>query len=422
MRLLLLNSYFQEQRSGGTEVVLQILAQGLARRGHQVCVVSTTAEAGGAHQHVDHLETVKLGIRNLYWPLDPQSHPVWERAIWHLIDRYNPRAADDVCRIASEFDADLISLHNLAGFSSAVWPFLSKLGRPMAQMLHDYQLICPNVAMFKNGKVCQSQCTSCGLFRGPYRRLSNAVDAVIASSQSVLDIYRREGYFLDVARQVVIRNARSLRRPEDVAVDSNIPKRDNSVLTFGFIGSLAVIKGIEPLLTTFARFADESKRPVRLLVAGDGKDDFAESLKRRFSNPRIVFLGRVDPAHFYPVLDVAVVPSLCHDTFPFVVYEALGFGVPVIGSRRGGIPEVVQHGKTGLLFEPNEADGLLQAMKMLSDEPQLRDAMAQLAPSTVTHLMDEDRFVREHEALYQELVNAGSRPRSVAAAPAAFLR
>ena len=102
-----------------------------------------------------------------------------------------------------------------------------------------------------------------------------------------------------------------------------------------------------------------------------------------------------------------VVPSLSNDTFPFVVYEALGHGVPVIGSRRGGIPEVVQDGVTGLLFDPEDPGALGRALHSLCDEPRRRE-MAARGPSSVAHLLDEDRFVTAHETLYLELIGAAN--------------
>jgi glycosyltransferase involved in cell wall biosynthesis len=181
---------------------------------------------------------------------------------------------------------------------------------------------------------------------------------------------------------------------------------DKTCITFGFIGSLVPIKGIEPLLEAFARFVGATDRRARLLVAGDGKDDFAQGLRRRFAGEQIVFLGRVDPTRFYPLLDVLVVPSLSNDTFPFVVYEALGQGVPVIGSRRGGIPEVVQDGVTGLLFDPEDPGSLAGALQALCDEPRRRE-MASRGPASVAHLLDEDRFISAHETLYLDLIGAG---------------
>lgn len=405
MRLLIVNSYYNEPRSGGAEMVLSILARGMVQRGHEVCVVATTDQAAGSSQSIDGVQITKTKIRNLYWPLDSESRPTWQRVLWHAIDRRNPWAGRDVARVAQTFRPDVVSLHNLAGLSSAVWPALKALGHPMAQMLHDYQLICPNVAMFKDGKVCQTQCRSCATFRGPHRQLSGDVDAVIAPSQSVLDTYRREGYFLGVSRQVIIRNARRLSPSLASDASTQVPPRDDAVVTFGFIGALAVIKGIEPLLETFSRAADSFQHPVRLLVAGDGKDDYVEHLKQRYASARVQFLGRVDPVRFYSAVDVAVVPSLCHDTFPSVVFEALSFGVPVIGAKRGGIPEVIQDGSTGLIYDPEQTDGLLGAMRALADSPALRSQMSSRAPASVAHLMDEDRFVREHEALYQTLID-----------------
>jgi glycosyltransferase involved in cell wall biosynthesis len=151
--VLLLNSYHDEPRGGGTEVVLAILAQGLTRLGHEGCVVSTRAEAGRHTQRRDGIDSVKLGIHNVYWPLDPRPQPGWKRLLWHAIDRFNPRAAREVVGIARDFKPDIISVHNVSGFSVAVWPQLKRLGVPMTQMLHDYQLSCAKTTLFDKGHI-----------------------------------------------------------------------------------------------------------------------------------------------------------------------------------------------------------------------------------------------------------------------------
>jgi glycosyltransferase involved in cell wall biosynthesis len=61
----------------------------------------------------------------------------------------------------------------------------------------------------------------------------------------------------------------------------------------------------------------------------------------------------VDPAQFFTEIDVLLVPSLWYEPLPRVIQEAYAAGVPIVGSRRGGIPELIEDGVTGLLFDPD---------------------------------------------------------------------
>lgn len=70
---------------------------------------------------------------------------------------------------------------------------------------------------------------------------------------------------------------------------------------------------------------------------------------------------------FFSNVDFTVVPSVWYENLPGVVYESLSYGIPVIASNIGGIPEMVEDGKNGLLFEPGNADELLQKLVQVSD-------------------------------------------------------
>jgi glycosyltransferase involved in cell wall biosynthesis len=87
---------------------------------------------------------------------------------------------------------------------------------------------------------------------------------------------------------------------------------------------------------------------------------------------RVRFVGRVEPRDFYPQVDTVVVPSLWNEPLGMVVAEAFAFGKPVIGSRRGGIPEMIRDGENGLLFEPDEPGELIRCLRRIHNDAALR--------------------------------------------------
>jgi glycosyltransferase involved in cell wall biosynthesis len=398
MRILYINSLYPPDIGGGAEITLSNLVNGLVRRGHQAAVLTTHGGRGLEVSSVNGVKVYRFGIRNIYWHFPPTEQPSWKRLTWHAVDSYNLLARYDVRRAINEFKPDIISCHNLPGFSIAAWNevFYAKL--PIVQVLHDYYSICPKSTMFNNGHDCVKACAACTFFRLPHKQVSNKLSAVVGVSRAVLDRHLQAGLFANVPVKTIINNARSIK------VSKPIP-RTQDILTFGFIGALTFVKGVEPLAEAFLRIAAKSKCPIRLLIGGAGKDEYVTELKRRYACDNIVFLGHVDTAIFFNQIDVTVVPSIWNDPFPGVVFESLGYGVPVIGAKRGGIPEVVQHEKNGLIYDPDEPYALDAAMLRVIEMPELLMVLRNQASSTVSDLLNEERMISEHESLYWNILD-----------------
>ena len=166
------------------------------------------------------------------------------------------------------------------------------------------------------------------------------------------------------------------------------------------MGRLDEGKGIKLLLETFS---DGEFDRSRLVVAGSLDSEFSRDLEQQYGNAgNIEFLGHVRPSEFYRDIDVLVVPSLWNDTLPTVVLEAMQYGLPVIASNLGGIPEMIEDGKTGWLFDPGMPGQLKDRMLMMN-----HDVISGVAPAVqekATCFVDHDRFVREYAGLYADVM------------------
>jgi glycosyltransferase involved in cell wall biosynthesis len=156
---------------------------------------------------------------------------------------------------------------------------------------------------------------------------------------------------------------------------------DPSAPLFGVIGSIRREKG----LCAFVDAALELLRQVpraRFVLVGDGHGPYAERLRERIarafsgSRPALFLAGfRIDIPRVIAALDALVVPSLAEGQ-TLVIPEAFACRKPVIASDVGGIPEIVTHGKTGLLVPPNKPRDLARAMRHLLDDPALARELA----------------------------------------------
>jgi glycosyltransferase involved in cell wall biosynthesis len=111
------------------------------------------------------------------------------------------------------------------------------------------------------------------------------------------------------------------------------------------------------------RFVDFNLGGWELDVAGRGRDAYVAQLKAKTINSSIRWLGWVESSTFLKNLDALIVPSLWEDPLPRVILEAYGHSVPVIAANRGGIPEVVEHEVSGLVFDPSEPTSFDRSIK-----------------------------------------------------------
>ncbi len=400
MKILFINSLYEPNVIGGAETILRSHVSALHAKGHAVAVLTLDPNPGLTSDFVDGVRVWRVGLKNTYWPFGGGKPPGWKRALWHFTDIYNPLMKSVVTKVVQTESPDIVCTHNLTGWSVAVWSELSRLGTPIVQVLHDPYLICPRSNMYNNGTPCRRQCLKCRAMRLLHPHLSNQVSAVVGVSSFILDNLVRYGYFSSVPIREVIHNARDMGTAGKIGE----PKRQPSDgrVTFGFIGSLMASKGIELLLDSFVGHAPDSWS---LVVAGSGKKDYETYLKSRYRHDRVNFIGRVLPETFFNQVDFTVVPSLWDDTFPGVVFESFFFGVPVLGSNRGGIPEMVREGDNGALFDPEDPEGLIASMAAVADRIDHWRSAAPVIRDTANKFFDVEGWTEQWISLYQRVID-----------------
>ena len=171
----------------------------------------------------------------------------------------------------------------------------------------------------------------------------------------------------------------------------------------GIVARLVPIKRHELFLTAAAAVA--RRLPAcRFLVVGDGeRRHMLERLAADLGiSDRVLFLGwRRDLERIYTDLDVAVLTS-ANEGSPVSLIEAMASGVPVIGPRVGGVPDVIDDGATGLVVPPDDASSTADAIVRLLGDLELRRKMGAAARERALRLYAADRLVSDVAALYRE--------------------
>lgn len=380
--------------------------QALREAGHQCALLATSTSHGLAREEREGITVWRAGLKNLYYPTPATKgdRPVVSRALWHLQDSYNPWMQRAVRRVVMSERPDVACVHNICGWSAAIWGTLHRLHVPAVQVLHDYYGICPKSTMYRRGENCSKQCRDCALLRLPHRRLSRRVSAVVGVSQFVLKQHLSLGYFDTVKLRRVIHNVLPLSK----VPPPHMPlKPEHLGVRFGFIGRLSPVKGVDRLIRAFSRLGATY---AELWVAGDGGSGYARELQSLAEGARVRFLGRVAATDFYKEVDVVLVPSAWNDPLPTVVIEAFASGRPVIATRRGGIPELIEDGENGLLVNPDDPDELYNAMRRLQVDDGLRQRLAAGASRAALRHLDVRGWASQYTRILEEVVQASRQP------------
>jgi len=316
--------------------------------------VTTQPRGEICDRELDGVSVHYLPVRNVYRPFSDYQPTVVAKALWRTVDSYNFWMLPVLGKVIAHETPDVVNTHNMLGFSVAAWTAANRLDIPIVHTMHDQYLLCHRSTMFRNGRNCSRQCPSCLVLTSPRKHASKRVDVAVGVSRFILDRHKRLGYFPSAESMVIyntglVDSSHAMRRP-----------RAGEKMRFGFLGQIIPTKGVHALIDAF--LTDELL-DTELWIAGRGEGgDYENELRRRTQAVRnIRWLGYVKPAELFENIDVLVVPSMWHDTAPLVVLEAASHAIPVLGSNRGGIPELIQP-STGWTFDPGDPSGLRNAL------------------------------------------------------------
>ena len=317
---------------------------------------------------------------------------------------------EDLCKELEDLGVDVVHLRGVGRslFRLAV-AFSRHVRRTRPDVIHthlfDADLVGIVTARVFGVRRCFSTIHS-GTFFGPrrhrwrYRCLALLVRRFFPVSQALSDVLVQRCR-VPAARVRVIRNGIDMTR------FAPSPPRDGAVTKGPIIGTLARLvpsKGIRILLDALLRLLPEYPEAL-LLVGGAGEEQEALERQARALSiaDRVVFVGPVQvPRDFYRRLDLFVLPSL-DEWFGLVLVEAMSMGVPVLGTRVGGVPEIVTHGVNGWLVKPGDSAALAAGLRTLWADPSLRRQVAEEGRRTAVRF-DVTRAAAELQAEYERMV------------------
>lgn len=403
MRILLAHNNFLVR--GGAEVFYHEVGRVLSAKGHEVAYFSAFDEGTDSAWKGYFPQAANYSIGGLV-----------RRALEIPKSIYNRGAKDEMARLISDFQPDIV--HAFATYvrlTPSILEAAREMEVPVVLSCNDYKHICPNYKLYHHGSICED-CKG-GKFYNVLRNRCchnslavSAVSMLEAYIHDYIDIWRKNVDCFLFASEFMANTTKAfwgeeavnidyLRNPFDAAahhVDLNV---GDYILYFG---RLIEEKGLDVLLDA-AALAPE----VPIVVVGDGPDLFKlQSKAASLPNVRIVGAAWGDElAKWLKEARAVVVPSLWHENFPYVILQAFAAAKPVIGSNRGGIPELVGAGRHGWVYEAMDASGLattLRKVKELGDDEVSR--IGKEVQAYVACEFNDEKFYQRLQNIYRAVV------------------
>lgn len=296
---------------------------------------------------------------------------------------WSQKTYQEVSQILASDIYDIVHVQNFFPLISPSVFYAAKAANvPVIQTLRNYRLLCPNALFFRDGGVCED-CLGKpipypGIVHNCYRdnKSASAVTAAMITIHRVLKTWQHkiDAYITltKFARDKFVQNGFSASqiyvKPNFVSADPGLG--DGSGGYALYVGRLSVEKGLDTLLAAWEIL--DYKVPLK--IVGDGPLSCQVEAAAQKSH-KLEWLGRRPINEVYDLMGKAqflVFPSKWYETFGRVAVEAFAKGTPVIASKIGAIAEIVDSGRTGLLFEAgNSSDLASKVNKLVSNESRL---------------------------------------------------
>lgn len=426
MRILLVNKF--HYRKGGAETYYLTVGSELERMGHEVAYFSM--------RHPDNLPckwdkyfVTQREYNNVKNPLTAARDGM------ALI--YSPEAKRNFQALCEEFRPDVVHLNNVhrqITLSILDAPYLRENKVPVFYTAHDYVTVCPGYLMLDgDGRVCDA-CLEDGHYRhcienrcvkgsraksalaameasfNRAHKSNRRIDRVIAPSRFMRSKLIEGGW--PEGKVVFLQNFADgpiLDRAANAGADAT--DRENPYLLF--FGRLSAEKGVDTLLRAFDAALPSLPQDMRLVVVGDGPDaaDFKSLASSLGCASRIEFAGYQTGGALKAYVEGAslvIASSRWRENMPYSIVEAFAAGTPVVGTDIGGIPELVEDGKTGFICEPGDVQSMADAISRGTSAFLDRPAYAGLQCSCRSYVMENcscEKFLSDLVDLYKESID-----------------
>lgn len=386
IKILLVHNYYKH--AGGEDVVLDSEKKLLESMGHEVIVY---ARYNRETEKYNFLQKILFFARSFF---STETY----KYVRALIETHRP---------------SLAHVHNIFPLiSPSIYLCLKKYNVPVIQTIHNYRFLCPNGLFLKEDLNCE-RCKKGNYLHCIFNRCYKKNIILSLWYSFILFFYRKIIHkSIDIFLSVSEFNKRKL-------IEGGIQENKIRVLShfiyfdkYGeykeskknyavYMGRLSREKGLKVLLEAFSEIKD-----LNLKIAGEGPmaQEIREFItKNKMNNVEMVgFKSGPQKAELLGQASFSIVPSVWYEIFSLATLESFASYTPVIASRIGSLPEIIEDGKNGLLFEPGNAKDLRDKIGRLSRHPEEAHVMGRYARRCVQEKYSPEQHYGQLIAIYSE--------------------
>jgi glycosyltransferase involved in cell wall biosynthesis len=354
MRVLIVHGAYQQ--FGGEDSVVRAERELLERHGDEVLLYS---------RHNDEIK----------------EFGAFEKANFFPQTVYSWKSSNEIADVVHSFRPDVAFVHNVYPLlSPSVYHKLHSLGVPAVQVLHNFRPFCPNGFYYTQGQICEA-CKDGNYLNAIRKRCYKDSYALSALYALTLGSNRLAGMVNKISGFICLTEFFKIKMQQAGVPDSKLFVRPNFVyappLTANgndagnyaiYMGRLSPEKGCWTLIHAFEQMPQV---PLKILGTGPLEQELKDYARQK-GMTNVQFLGFKSGDEKWQLLRNSlclVVPSEWYENFPVTVLEAFMAAKPVVASRMGGLPYIVEEGQSGLLFEAGKASELAQRIQSLVDDP-----------------------------------------------------
>ncbi len=377
MRILLVNyRYFV---SGGPEKYMFNIKKILEENGHEVIPFSIHSNKNVESEYSQYF-VEPIGSRDATYFDEYEKTP---KTIWQMISRsvYSLEVKNAIKKEIMDVKPDLVyTIHFVNKLSPSVLKGAKEMGLPVVSRLSDYFMLCPRFDFLHNKKICED-CLSCGYKSCIKKRCvkgSLAASLIRVFSMKVhsfLHVYDSVDAFVtpsNFLKRKLVDNGYDGSKIHCIPTftTSKTEVGEPSVGAYGlYFGRIDEEKGVETVVKAYEKMPDRF-----LKIMGNDDTDEGKRLKAYVKErgiKNIEFLGYKAEAELEEIIKAArftLIPSIWYDNLPNTALESFQYSKPVIASNIGSLPELVQDGYNGYLFDAGNVEQLIEKIGLLEGD------------------------------------------------------
>lgn len=390
---------------GGADRFFTVLNSLLRQSGHQVLTFTTAPE---------NKNSIDSYPRGTYFTKEYKEIGGIKQKIGNLLRIfYSADISADLEKVLEKEKPDIALIHNIYHrMPYSIVKTLKRHGVKIVWWLHDYKWICPNHQLFTQGSICR-RCLDSSFLNAIFFRCQKGslagsiivtllnyyitihkyqryVDCFIAPSRFSAEIHAKLGKVVHIQH---------FNHTNQLPIQTGNPHLSNPYSLY--VGRIEPNKGIKMLVDSFAEME------FRLKIVGDGKflkeiSDYCRIKKLK----NIEFEGFQPPEKLFSYYEFSlftIVPSQWYEVFGLSILESFSFKKPVVASKIGAIPEIIEHGKSGLLYDAYSKEDLKEKVTYMFQHQDETYIMGRYAQEKVSEKYSPEKYIQNLQNLIDSL-------------------